>query len=291
LDAWGARLTRARDIGLVGFGGIYALGYFARALHAWEYNLGVLPGVEFQYFVGGIFLFLPPVILSCAFYVAWRVIKKIPVWETTGRVRRWWVDSILAVVFCGGIALVALAPSDASSRWIGFQRDEAIGIGGLIIVVSPMVFFLIDAVRESTKTSKVAHDFSMRGRLRRAGDTLINWLTYGYFWALAAFLVVVTAVIGIRVVPVLPQELGGGAPRCAKFDVDPAQLSAPLAGVLFDPASADAKSPRTTRAVDVFYIGGDVVLFKLREAPDRRATYEIKRGSLAAIMWCVEAKN
>jgi len=31
---WGERLTSTRDIALVVFGGVYAFGYLARALHA-----------------------------------------------------------------------------------------------------------------------------------------------------------------------------------------------------------------------------------------------------------------
>ena len=60
---------------LAGFA--YAFGYASRALHAFEYNLGALPGVRFEYLVAGTLLLIPPIALCLILWGVWRSAKRL----------------------------------------------------------------------------------------------------------------------------------------------------------------------------------------------------------------------
>src|SRR5947209_4483073 len=110
-SSWDARLTRTRDVALVGFGAVYAFGYLARALHAWGNNLGVLPGVEIQYFVAGLLLLLPPALVLAAFFGSWRVFRGVASWESKQPGRRQRIDKVIGVLLLAGV--VGLSVSSA----------------------------------------------------------------------------------------------------------------------------------------------------------------------------------
>lgn len=297
IKRWGAQLKDVRDIALVGFGGVYAFGYLARALHAWANNLGVLPGVELQYFVGGSLLLVPPALVLAALYGLWRLFQGIASWEAKGPQRRHRIDSLLAWLLIAGVTIFLVSGADSFAR-----RVPAHGLISTIAMV--MLFGVFSAV---FLLATVRHDSPVPPRRSSAKLHLVSRVLerIGVFLSgvfvvnlglVVILLLVLAMIVGTaKVLPVLPQALGGAAPRCAQFDVDATGLTRELIGELFDPgappdASATTKRPRRSRQVLVLYSGGDSVLFKLADdAREGGATYELKRSAIDAVLWCGRA--
>jgi hypothetical protein len=145
---------------------------------------------------------------------------------------------------------------------------------------------------------KTGHTEASPGPRRRVVRVLegiglfFSWLFVVNF-GLLVFLLLLTAMLlgAAKVLPVLPQALGGVAPRCAQLDVDASGLPPELVKALFEtdavPDKAATKQPRRSREVMVFHSGADSVLFKLPEAATAgAATYELKRTAINAVRWC-----
>lgn len=69
---WLVRVGALRDGLLVLASILYGLGYLVWSVHAWEQDLGLLPALDAQYFVAGVF---PALVFLAAFY-AYRLITR-----------------------------------------------------------------------------------------------------------------------------------------------------------------------------------------------------------------------
>jgi hypothetical protein len=291
LDSWGARLTRWRDIALVGFASVYALGYLTRAVHAWLYNLGVLPGVELQYFVAGLLLFLPPAALLALLYGVWRGFQGFAAWERRRPGVRQRIDTSLGVVVL--VALLGFVAIDWLRRWLPIPPHVSnilltVFVGGFAINIG------LGMARPATPPAALDAERHDHGVLVRVfewiGRVLGGILAVNiglFFVTLLATSILVGA---LKLLPELPQALGGAAPRCAMLDVDVAKVSPELAAELFGKDAAQApsvKGARRSREVRIYYSGGDYLLFKLpAETSAAATTYELKRSAVEAVLWC-----
>lgn len=100
------QIGELRDGFLVGVVIVYILGYIVWAFNAWQNNLGLLPAIDFQYFIAGIV----PTVLLLTLYIAIRgnilVHEKVPIWfgpSVTGWGR---ILRIIIFVVCGGSLLL-----------------------------------------------------------------------------------------------------------------------------------------------------------------------------------------
>lgn len=290
VDNWSVRLTRGREIALIGFAGIYALGYFTRAVHAWLHNLGVLPGVELQYFVAGLLLFMPPALMMAALFGLWRGLQRVASWERRRPGFRRRVENVLSILVVVGMLGYALVY--VVQRWVAVPPY----IASILLAVFAGGFAInIGLAMARPEAPSLRADSESRGR---GVVRILGWI--GHFLSgllvvnagvLFVGLILMSILIGaLKWLPELPQSLGGAAPRCAYFDVDVTKVSPELVRELFDaappPETATAKRARRSRKVSVYHSGGDYVLFKLPEAPGAGTTYELKRSAVEAVTWC-----
>jgi hypothetical protein len=291
LDSWSGRLTRWRDIALIGFAAIYALGYFTRAVHAWLYNLGVLPGVELQYFAAGLLLFVPPAAVVAALFGLWKGLQRVASWERRRPGVRRRIDNVLTVLVLVGMLGTVLV--DGLRRWIAVpQYMSGVFIGAFVLGFG--VNIALAMARPEPPTAVVDSERRGRGVVRVLGwiGRALGGILVVNLGLLFALLILMSILIGaLKWLPELPQSLGGGAPRCAYFDVDVTKVSPELINELFEPApsretAVAAKGARRSRQVLVYHSGGDYVLFKLPGTPSAGPTYELKRSAVDAVLWC-----
>jgi hypothetical protein len=294
LETWGGGLKSARDIALVGFGGVYAFGYLARAVHAWDYNLGVLPGVELQYFVAGFVLLMPPALVVGALFGSWRLLQKYASWEEAEPRRRQRLDKVTGVLLLGG--LLMFGGASLAGRFVPIHPYIPNTAFAMFLGAMTIIFGLAIVRPDSVKTGHRS-EASLGPRLPvirvlEGIGLFLSWLFVVNFGLIVTLLLLTAMLLGAaKVLPVLPQALGGVAPRCAQLDVDASVLPRELLDALFKPDAvldrAAPIQPRRSREVMVFHSGADAVLFKLPEAATAGgATYELKRAAINAVLWC-----
>lgn len=231
-------------------GGIaYVFGYLSRALNALENNLGALPGVRFEYLVGGTLLLIPPVALCLFFWGVWRSAKMLAAWaaEVSGRKER--VSRALLVAFV--LAMI-----------VGIVGDGRISVVGMIIFSSTIIYFFIFQVvaNESSSPSSA----TIRSESVEWWQKGLSWIGKGALYVWSAVLVLLSGVFllllfvlavgyGSIALKYVPQELGGVKPKCGVFDLSPEQLSPELRSLIvsgdhLDPSSKVIRS----RSLEVF---------------------------------------
>lgn len=259
-------LGEARDDLLVIAAALYGVGYLVWALHASRYNLGLLPAIESQYFIAGI---APTLVIVVAYK--------------------------LTVLVERGLDLIrkALGP-DA----VGWKRGLRVSIYGAFWGSLLLVFVSAVLERASSQLSRSMGQyaiwlFSASFFFLPEGEFRVGRFDFGRFYKLlmVRYLGVAIAILGIifyseRVHSVLPQELGGGRPRCASLDLVRSQVSSQTLKALLPVSNTDTEAARSVD-VDVFFAGGDYLLVKPRERGELDpTTYELRRADVRAITWC-----
>ncbi len=309
VQRWSHRLADAKNLFVAGAGSAYALGYLARALHAWSEQLGVLPALDFQYFVAGTLLMLPLAALVSLVLLVHRWLRRLAEYEQLHPPLAARIDRVLGVTVMGGAVLLGAVSTLA--RWTGLDLNIAARLVGVVLLVGFIGWFWLAMVRDSLKSDTLV---VAPGGLARA--TLLpespaqagGWLSRGmhafssaiaWLWgalvlsyiALVALLLVVTALLsGLLLLPWLPQELGGAKPVCVQLDIETKALSPQLAALLFEPldaAAAQSAPTRRTRPLALHQAGGDVLLLRLPAAsPGRGAVLEVRRAVVGASTRC-----
>jgi len=294
LKGWGSRLRDVRDIALVGFGGIYAFGYVARAIHAWDNNLGVLPGAELQYFVAGFLLLVPPALVLAAIFGLWRLFRSIAAWEAKGPRRRARIDTALGGLLLTGLVVFYVSNAGWFVRLVPVH--ESISTIAMVVFASAFTaMFVLANARPESRGARVSAPPAKDGFVLRALERVGVFLG-GLFVINLGLLVVILLFLAMllgtaKVLPVLPQALGGAAPRCAELDVDVTGLTRESIAALFEPGTSPdgstTKRPRRSRQVLIFHSGADSILVKLPDdARGASPTYELKRSAIDAMRWC-----
>lgn len=192
-------LTRAKailDVSLAGATLLYALGYSAWAVYAWDMKLGVPPLLHSQYLVAGV---IPAVILLSIFVIlralrGLRVKLKGEPGEKAKRV---------------GAALKNLAGVLLIIGWL-LEYVVRSKVPSLVLVGPGLALFLIGIVIAPMDR----------------GD---RWFAAGASWYLSVSVTLLAVVLFFlyvaRLFPRIPPELGGPSPQCVTLDVDAHQLS------------------------------------------------------------------
>ena len=226
---------------LAGFA--YGFGYLSRALHAYENNLGALPGVRFEYLVAGALLLIPPIALCLVLWGVWRSAKGLAGWAAQNPRRKAGVPNTLIVGVLLGMATVFLhGPVKSAGMFFG--------VGCFLYLLT---YFA--AGGESPATSDATTESGSVGRRRK----VLNWLGDAalFLWSatvtlwIALLLVVVFAfavLYGALALKRVPQEFGGVRPKCGVFDLSPEQLSAELRSLLASPGENLDPSSKVVRS-------------------------------------------
>lgn len=305
---WHERLSELKSLVLLGGGAAYVLGYLARALHAWSESLGVLPALDFQYFVAGLLMGLPLAALVLATLGVRLLLRRWVAWEAARRGRRETTNRWLGTLQTVGLFGVVLAA--VLDDWVAADLEPVVrALGGLLVAAFVAYVVLVVSRDEGGSGSGLArprrYGSAVAGRELPAGRSRAtrvlsavsrsaNWLMGVLVMAYLALVVVavvgVTMLLGLVWLPLLPQELGGAKPRCLVLDIDTRQLSAPLVADLFDGAAAPESggpATRRTRGLAVHFSGNDLLLLRVKDAPKAAArTIELRRDAVVATTTC-----
>ena len=280
--------SRVRDGFLVLAGVFYLFGYLVWAINAYKNHLGLVPALEFQYFVAGI---IPVVILSIVVllvigYV--RVKSNIQSWlgpRVAGKRRflRW----ILVYLWLFSLGFLYVSFSDWFERVTGaFLMRTGLG------VVPVLLFTILTLLLPPSDTRKVddtSAKHSLRATVKHSLRALLEAIR-GWFDILgrvyAVFFVLVFPVFAFfffveRVYPKIPQEFGGALPRSACLDLVKTELSKTTLADLAEPgAAADDTILRSTQVELLFSGSGMLVVRK------NGRVYEITRSAVQSITNC-----
>ena len=75
------RVLRWRDRVALAAGLAYGLGYASRALHAWDFNFGALPGARFDYVIAGLLLLVPSAGLAALLWLLHAGALRLQAWS------------------------------------------------------------------------------------------------------------------------------------------------------------------------------------------------------------------
>jgi len=274
-----------RDGFLVTAAVFYFLGYIVWAINAYRNNLGLLPGLDFQYFIAG----APAVLIILALYLliaACRLLR--------GKVRRWIGSSptggrlylcramFLLALLAGFLIIVpptgwfkAVFPHFTHGTWL------AIGAALMIMVSYPFVTQLATIKDEPASKRK-----TLRLLLVEIFSSLVGLflgllaIVYAamFFIALAA----IALIYCVELYPKIPQEFGGARPSYAYLDVVKSQMSnETIAGVL--PIDANKSQEAVVRSVrlEVLFSGSDIMLVR-----SQGKVYKLSKGIIQTVTVC-----
>jgi hypothetical protein len=181
---WLDVLPKLRDSVLVIFGTAYALGYIVWAIHAYRNGLGGRPASPAQYFVAGAPVLTVLVILLCLFY---------------------WLPQALKSL------------RDFAIRRFGRRGHALIGLVGILILVAA---YRLDAL--STKslagtvvTGMVVLLLALTGITLMVGDFPVR----AFLVTIVPLCMLAIHAYAYSIFPNLPQEFGGGRPRCVTVSI------------------------------------------------------------------------
>lgn len=272
-------LAKLRDGLLVTAVIVYILGYLVWSLNAWVNNLGLLPALDFQYFVAGIF----PALLIWLVYIGVRngrrLSENFTKWldpDAKGRLRylQWFIRLINNLFWwtLGGKIILqqieeksGIAVDIFSSIQVDISIRTILFIAVFVLVMLPFYF-----VTKLTRFSR------------------LESLLYCYF-ALIGACVVGLGFYTFAIYPQLPQALGGLRPRCVYLDVKKAEMSNEALKDIF-PADAIKSSSGVVRSVkvDIFFSGGEFM--RVRPHVEKQGVtprvYKIRKGIVQAVVSC-----
>jgi hypothetical protein len=240
--------------GLIAAGTIvYLLGYLSWAFYAWTHELGVIPALDAQYFLAGLY----PFAVLVAFYFLARGLIWLFGWLSTdlspGQKKLGWTLQTFGAV----LLFVGMFGSNAMpAEWAQWATISAFAGGGVMTVAA---FFS-----------------------RQEGDRRFQKFQLGLMW----FGSVLGTVFLINIYlaswfPQLPHEWGGPSPRLVQFDLDTTQLSKTSRPVLLpDAAAAETAGIHRSRDLHLIFDGSDFVLVKT--APDSSA-YKIQKRAIGGV--------
>ncbi len=272
---------------LAGFA--YAVGYASRALHASENNLGVLPGIRFEYLVAGTLILVPITALGLIIWGIVRSAMALAAWAAQGSKRGKGV--IIALLVTMGLSFTAASRGGGwlPFLWIVFAL---ISIFHLIMVGAS-----IQTNESSSPTDAPIKSESARLKwLRKVGSGLGQTALYSWGTVIALLFGLVllmilagTARLGAIAVTHIPQEFGGVKPKCGILDLSLEQLSPEIRSLLLssgqplDPSSKVVRS----RPLAVFTTSEPWVI-RLPSAAVREPARSIRLdgNAVLSVEWC-----
>lgn len=280
------RFASYRDVGVLVTGLAYALGYASRSLHAFNYNLGALPGVRFEYLVAGALLLIPPTVLCLVLWSMWLIAKRLAAWAAACPNRKGRVSNTLL----GSVFL---------SMFVAMSVKNSSVVNGAFSVFIVSIFFwllFLNASEEPFPATATAPIGASPPRWRRLLDPLGRILLYLWGGALALNLSILLLLIlflavlfGANALTHVPQEFGGVKPKCGVLDLVPEHLSPELRTLLVgSDLSIDPKSKvLRSKPLDV-YATNHPWLIRVRGtlAGEHTRSIRLSGGAVQSVEWC-----
>ena len=294
IGTWLKVAKRFRDGFLVTAGVFYLFGYIVWAINAHRNDMGLLPALEFQYFIAGI----APVLIVLSLYFAVVGIKrlrdKMSVWfdeDVTG----WKLYLSWLMFILGAVAVIHILANDAEWFKTGFpgvaRRKWLIIISALMIMASYLFLRPVESnLGRFINTTQESPDHPLRDFVRAIISlpvgllvVLLRWVAKDYFYLLLFSLPILAFIIFVwELYPKIPQEFGGARPRHACLDVAREQISnETVEGIMpVDAGKSNTPIVRSPR-VEILFSGSDVMLVKARGR-----VYTITKSTIRAVTTC-----
>jgi hypothetical protein len=212
---WSGHLTDLRDAGLVIGALIYAFGYVTWAVYAYAWDLGPMPALDSQYFVAGVVPFLCTVGLATAAWFINRTARPWLIQQTRARRAALTLPPMLI-----GLALIMSSASATTSTLVG------------------MLLVMITIFASDTTALSPFKNSTSPGTACLLGCGVMFAALYAM--PLGGF-------------SQIPQELGGGAPRCAYIEVDRTQIGSAVQRELLRLDAKRLQEPQRRVAQDLRY--------------------------------------
>jgi len=249
----------------------YALGYASRALHAYDFNFGALPGARFEYLVAGCVLFLPIAGLAVLGWGLYRLGAALKAWSQRDAARA----QALQARLLGPLLTLCV---------LGLVLNQALpaswSVPGLARVMGPVIVVLVflSAVLGAHRERRAHASPTRKGAWRQVahGVTVFwRWVMALYFGLLLLLIFLIATFAGALVLRYVPQEFGGVAAKCAILDLAADQLSPELAALLIEPALAPTQAAvLRSQRVAVFSTAGPWLV----RVPDPAASAAMRRS-------------
>lgn len=255
-----------RDALLIAGGVIYFLGYLTWTAFAVQNNLGPISVIEAQYFAAGLvtFAFCFMVLFVTEIAIRLFIIPKEWLMERSVKFQKLFNTSL--VVICLGLFLYL------SIIGVREQLSDKLWFYFLLAAFGLIFSFLLYVSSEGEDSHQVR---SVRLYL---GQTLLVFLFIPYI-----------NVIYARI----PQEFGGGEPKCAALDIVVANVSQQTTAALTasPPSTADDKDIIRTVPLKILRLtGGTSVIFLKQEGTSQDQMIEIKQDAISAFTWLDETE-
>ena len=276
---WLKGIGNLRDGLLVAATFLYILGYIVWAINAYRNELGLLPALEFQYFIAG----APPLLITLGLYFILvgekRLRTKVRAWigpsPTGGKLYLCWVISFSAIL---AAALIMTSASESfKATFPNAPRTWLTLISAVIIVVSPL---FIGPLENTFDERKLLHKL-----FKLLHPVIVLYLGFlGLVYALMFFIgfAALGYIYCVDLYPKLPQEFGGARPYYACLDVVKAQMSPEtIEGILpIEPSKSHEPVVRSSR-LEVLFSGNDVMLVR-----SRGKVYKIAKSIIQTVAMC-----
>jgi hypothetical protein len=225
---------------------LYAIGYAARASHAWEQNLGALPGVQFDYFMSGLFICVPIVAFTVLLFFGKKFVAWLRAWAFANPGSALLVKNrILLPLLLGSIAIIIL-----QGRFILQLPEHGALLQNIALFTFLAAFFLFSIVNieedipADTKAASTGNWLTNFFRkVAASANKFVTVVLTGYFGSIVFAIYFAAAVYGAGLLGKWPQELGGVKAKCGVLDLAVEKLSPEMLTLMLPlPASAQPKS-------------------------------------------------
>ncbi len=282
------RISKYRDQIAIMAGFSYALGYASRALHAWDFNFGALPGVRFDYIVAGVLLLLPSAGLVLCLWLLYVSGINLIAWSAThskksNLVQRRVIGPIMTI--CG---LVYLSSKVLPQSLI--NEKFQILMAGIVLV--SMIFGTILAAGTSAVGSTKSKEV-----LTFAPNLLViiwGFVIKVYLFTLLLITFLMAAFSGAYILRYVPQEFGGVKPKSAILDLATDQVSPELVTLLSNQSLSEASTSKIvrTKMLEVFSTSGPW-LIRVPGQPTSTSTrsFRIPEQAVKTVEWVSNAAH
>jgi hypothetical protein len=226
---------------------LYALGYLARSLHAFDYNFGALPGARLEYLVAGLFLSLPILLFVLTVWAFLTTLRRLSEWAPAHlRAHLPWLTPLSSIVFLIALA-VSVIPAVRSTWLIASLWVSVVLLALLVGVASPS-----EHTTERAESMRPASSLARAsGRVSHAMERVLVWLFAGSIYLALLWFLVAGPIFGAVLLAKWPQEFGGVQPKCAVLDLATDQLSSEMASLLIASATPVTGAPPVVRSIQV----------------------------------------
>jgi hypothetical protein len=272
----------------------YFFGYIVWAISAYRNGLGLLPALDFQYFVAG----APPLVIILGLYyliIGFALLGKMTRGWIGTNPKGWKLYLRWTMVGLGMIAFTLIYVN--STEWFGaaFPKLSRSSWFLLVLVLTIIASTFFFSLPEQSARSR--HGYPVNDDVERpAASGLRGGVITLDFYLMSLLLIVRAVYVGMIFILLaviafgyffvvyqrLPQEFGGARPQYACLDIVKAQISSEtIAGLL--PSDPNKSTDTVVRSlkVEVLFSGSDVILVR-----SQGRVYKIAKSTIQTVTSC-----